>query len=123
MVGLGLKQVVDVVVDVVVHLFLLVDHTVLVHHIDPVDLLLNMARVIRLGTRHKLVESRLHDVIVIQHIIVLPLVTARQVVEPLAVFVFHLLFNTEVSALSGLILEVDVAEIRVIDIHLADRSK
>jgi len=106
-----------------IHFFFLIDHFVLIHHIYSIYFLLNVARVVCFGSGQKLIESCLHYVIVIQDIVIISLVAVCQMIESLAVFIFHLFLNAEVSAFGGFVLKIYVAKIWVIDIHFTDSSE
>ena len=103
-----------------IHFLLLVDHSVLIHHVYSFYFLLDVARVVSFRARKKLIKCCLHYVIVIQDIVAFSLVAACQVIESLTVFVFHLFLNTKVCALSGFIFKINIAEIGIINIHFTD---
>lgn len=68
-------------------------------------------------------ESRLHDELVIKQVALFALERSADLVETSDILIFHLFLHGVVFSLTGLVLEIDVGEVGVVDIHLADCAK
>lgn len=123
-----IQDVVYAVVNHVLELFFLVYHRLdvlglLVCHVGLVDFFLEATRVICFGTGGEWTKCCIHDIIVVEEVLLLTLIGPAHLVEPTHIFVLHLLHLCKISTLRRLVLEIHIAEVRKIDIHLADGSQ
>lgn len=99
---------------------LLVGH---VDHVGLVDFFLEATRVVCFGTGGEWTKCCIHDIIVVEEVLLLTLIGPAHLVKPTHIFVLHLLHLCKIGTFRRLILEVHIAEIRKIDIHLAYGSQ
>jgi len=125
--GVGLKNVVDPMVDDVFEFLLLVDHRLVLgvlriesSHVHFLNLLLQSPGILGLGSWDKLTEGRFHDVFVVYEVMLVALVGEGDLVEAPHILILHFLLQGVVCTLCGLVLEVHVAEIGEVDVHFAD---
>lgn len=95
----------------------------LISHISAIDFFLEASWVIGLGTGYKLAEGCLHYVLIIKEVMFLTLIRAAHLIKLFDILILHLLHNCKISPFGSVILEIDVAEVRKIDIHFADGSQ
>lgn len=120
------KQIIDSMVNHVLHFLLLAYHggqerLLLVVHL--LDLLMESFGVVSFGPRNILPKGIAHDVLVVEEVLLLTLVGSAHLIEFPDILVFDLFDDCEVCSFSGGILEVYVIEIAEIDIHFADCSQ
>lgn len=116
------------VVNHVLELFFLVYHRLdvlrlLVGHVCLVDFFLEATRVVCFRTGGIWTKCCIHDIIVVEEVLLLTLIGPAHLVKPTHIFVLHLLHLCKIGTFRRLILEVHIAEIRKIDIHLAYGSQ
>ena len=85
-----------------------------------VDLVLEGSWVVGLGSWSVLPEGVVHDVLMVEEVVVIALVGTADLVELPDVLISHLLHEGEVCPLAGLVLEIHVGEVGEVDVHFAD---
>ncbi len=123
---MGLKEVVDSVADHIFDLLLLADHCRGIEErpiVHLAHLLLQPLGIIGFGAGGEGIEGRIQEEIIVEVIIFCVLEGLGEVIKAAKVLIPHFFLEREVCALRGLILEVNIGEIRVVDIHFADSSQ
>jgi hypothetical protein len=95
----------------------------LINYIGPVYFFLKASWVIGFGARYKLTEGCLHYVLIIKEVMFLTLIRTTHLIELFDILILHLLYNCKISPFGSVILEINIAEVRKVDIHFTDGSK
>ena len=111
--------------DHVFHFLFLTDHRMMGvrYKISSLYLLLQSFRVISFRPWSKLTESCIHNIFVVEVILLLTLIRTTHLIESSDILVLHFLHNWEICSFWSLVFKIHVAKVRKIYVHLTNGSQ